>query len=342
MDWVVAAPYFETADDQWISDAVTDGRHRFTLVPRVGEDRNWHQSSAQAGVGEWGDRARQAAAAIAAPADGIITVFPQLAASAGGLQALRRDRRPLVAWMFNTEGIGSGFRRVGARLALRRVDRFVVHSTAEIDVYHRLLGLPAERFTFVPLQYGAEVETERPAGQDEPYVFATGTGYRDYATFLDAIGRLGHRTLILASDRALAGLEIPPNVEILDQITRPEIRRLVRHARVNVVPLTEQGTTAGLVTIVETFRHGRSMVITRRAGLEDYCWEGENVLCAGPGDAAGLADAIDAMWGDRELRDRLDRAAGDFGRSNCTDEAAAAHLVGILDRYVDQPARELR
>lgn len=338
MEWTVAAPYFETPHDRWITDAVASDRHRFSLIPRVGSERNWHQASAQAGFGEWSDRARQSRQALRASVDGVITVFPQLAAAAGGLKLVQRDRRPLVAWLFNTEGLGRPGRRFGARLALRQVDRFVVHSTAEVDVYARTLGLPTERFSFVPLQYGGTVETDAPPAATEPYIFATGTGYRDYETFFAAVEKLGYRTLVLASDRALAGLRIPSNVEILEQITRPEIRRLVRHATVNVVPLTGQGSTAGLVTIVETFRHGRSLVITGRPGLEDYCHDQENVLCAGLGDAAEMAEAIDAMWSDAALRQRLDDAADAFGQANCTDAAAADHLTRILDSFAERAA----
>ncbi len=338
MEWTVAAPYFETSHDRWITDAVTSDHHRFSLVPRVGGERNWHQSSAKAGFGEWANRARQSNRALQATADGMITVFPQLAAAAGGLKLLRRDQRPLVAWMFNTEGLGRPSRRQGARMALRQVDRFVVHSTAEIGVYSQALGLPAERFAFVPLQYGADVETDEPPEADEPYIFATGTGYRDYETFFAAVEKLGYRTLVLASDRALAGLRVPANVEILEQISRPEIRRLVRHAAVNVVPLNDQGTTAGLVTIVETFRHGRSLVITRRSGLEDYCCDGQNVLSADLGDATSMTEAIDAMWSDPGLRSRLDQAAESFAMANCTDAAAAGHLTSILDAFADRPA----
>lgn len=338
MEWAVAAPYFETSQDRWITHAVASDRHRFSLIPRVGRERNWHQSSANAGLGEWANRSRQSNRALKARVDGVITVFPQLAAAAGGLKLLRRDRRPLVAWMFNTEGLGRPSRRQGARLALRQVDRFVVHSTAEIGVYASTLDIPAERFAFVPLQYGAQVETAPPPQADEPYIFATGTGCRDYETFFAAVEKLGYRTLVLASDRALAGLRIPANVEILDQISRPEIRRLVHHAAVNVIPLTAQGTTAGLVTIVETFRHGRSLVITRRSGLEDYCWDGQNVLCADLGDPTAMTEAIDAMWSDPELRSRLDQAAGAFAEANCTDVAAAGHLTRILDVFAEQPA----
>jgi len=261
----------------------------------------------------------------------MITVLPQLAAAAGSIKAVRRLDRPLVAWFFNTEGLTSPTKRAAARFGLSQVDRFVVHSTRETESYAELLGLPVERFVFVPFQYGAKVETAEPEGQEEPYVFATGSGYRDYETFFAAMETLGHRTLVLASDRVLSGLTVPPNVEILEQISRPEIRKLVRHARVNVVPLNDGATTAGTVTIVETFRHGRSLVITDRPGIDDYIIDGKNALCARLYDPRSMADAVDAMWNDDVLRAELDDGALRFAEDNCTDEAAARSLVRILE-----------
>ncbi len=330
MDWVVASPYFETPDDRWISDAVPDRGHSFRLVPRVGEDRNWHLAAPRAGVKEWADRVRQANHAFAHRDCGAITVFPQLSAACGLLKLARRDDRPLVSWMFNTEGL-TGPKRMVASRSLSQVDRFVVHSHREIDVYARRLRLPVGRFEFVPFQYGATVETEPPVGQDEPYVFATGSGYRDYETFFTAVSKLGLRTLVLASDRVLEGLTVPTNVTILDQLPRPEIRRLVRHARVNVIPLTDQAIAPGLVTIVETFRHGRAVVITRRPGLEDYAFEDSTALQCELFDAKSMAEAIDAMWSDDQLRHRLDADAEAFAVRHCTDEAVGERLIEILD-----------
>lgn len=334
MDWVVASPYFDTVDDRWISDAAESDDHAFTLIPRLGTDRNWHQASARAGFGEWANRVRQARAAFDHRDSGVITVFPQLAAAAGCWKIVERSERPLVAWLFNTEGLSSSLKNSIARVPLARVDRFVVHSTAEISGYAELLRLPQHKFDYVPLQYGGDVEHEPPEGQDRPYVFATGSGYRDYETFFTAVSKLGLRTLVLASDRALAGLTIPSNVEILDQLSRPEIRRLVRHARVNVVPLNDQALTAGLVTIVETYRHGRSLVTTERVGLEDYCMHGKNALCAKLFDAKSMAEFIDWMWSDGELRANLDAKALEFAHNHCTDEAAAKHLFRVLDSVV--------
>ena len=337
MRWVVASPYFETPSDRWISDSVTSDDHSFVLVPRIGQERNWHQSGPpRATVREWSNRVRQARRAVDSDADGIITVFPQLAAAAGSIKFARRSDRPLVSWFFNTEGLTSLPKRSAARLALRHVDRFIVHSTRETESYADLLGLPSDRFVYVPFQYGATVETEAPVDQDEPYVFATGSGYRDYETFFAAMQTLGYRTLVLASDRVLAGLTVPPNVEILEQITRPEIRRLVRHARVNVVPLNDGATTAGIVTIVETFRHGRSLVISDRPGIDDYIIDGKNALCTRLYDSRSMADAIEAMWTDHQYRHDLDEAALRFAEDNCTDEAAARSLVRVLDSVAAQ------
>ena len=332
MRWAVASPYFEAADDRWISDAITDEHHSFTLVPRFGTDRNWHVGGPpRATSREWINRFKQARRAMASDTDGVITVFPQLAAAAGLLDLPRSASTPLVAWFFNTDGLKSLTKLSVARKALGRVDRFVVHTTREVERYADLLGVSSDRFHYVPFQYGATVETDRPVGQAEPYVFATGSGYRDYETFFAAMEMTGYRTLVLASDRVLAGLRVPSNVEILDQLTRPEIRRLVRHARVNVVPLTDEAITAGFVTIVETFRHGRSLVITDRPGIEDYVMDGKTALCARLYDAGSMAQAIDTMWTDDGMRSELDASAKLFADDNCTDEAAGRSLVRILD-----------
>ncbi len=341
MRWAVSSPYFDTADDAWISDAVDSSRHSFTLVPRVGPDRDWHRGGPpRATAREWSHRFRQAGRVLASQPDGVITVLPQLAVTVGLLERAMSSPPPLVAWFFNTEGLRSASKRSVAARALRQVDRFVVHSSVEVDRYAVLLGLPVDRFRFVPLQYGAEVQTEPPTGVDDPYIFATGSGYRDYETFFAAVERTGHRTLVLASDRVLAGLRVPPNVEILRQRPRPEIRRLVRHARVNVVPLTDRAITAGIVTIVETFRHGRSLVITDRPGLDDYIVEGKNALCTRLFDPASMADAIEAMWTDEHLRRDLDATAERFAADNCTDEAAARSLVRILDGLAPADAND--
>lgn len=331
--WAIAAPFFATPQDRWLTDFVPGAAHRFTKVPRVGEERSWHQrKSPVSGPSEWVQYVRQARRALAATEGGIVTVFPQLAATVAVQKRLARRDVPLLSWFFNTE-LGEGGRLVQARTSLRAVDRFVVHSTREIGIYSHRLGIPAERFKFVPLQYGGGVATDE-IDEDEPFVFATGSGFRDYGTFFKAIDRLGYRTLVLAGPRVLSGLTPPKSVVILDQLPKEDIHRLVRRARVNVVPLTTGGANAGLVTMVEAYRHGRALVSTMRPGVEDYVIPDVNALVHDPGDEVGLASAIEAMWTDRVLRTRLNEGARVFGETWCTDEAAGRALGGHLDDLV--------
>lgn len=328
--WRVASPYFNAQTVQWIDKTISPDTYRFERVQAVGGERDWHsRRSARSSMREWRNYFEQAAHAFDSPSDGVIGVFPQLAASLAIVSRLRRDDRPIVSWFFNTT-LDNEARRRAAAIGLSRIDRFVVHTTCEIEAYSELLRIPQDRFHFAPLQYGAKVETEMP-GVNEPYVFATGSGYRDYGTFFAAMQRLGYKTLVLAGPRALDGLTPPSNVEIIDHMSKEEIRRHVRHARVNAIPLTDGGLAGGLVTIVESFRHGRGVVSTDRPGVEDYLIDGQTALLARLGDADSLAERIEAVWNDQTLSDKLDTNALEFGELHCTDAAAANSLVEVLD-----------
>ncbi len=336
--WRVASPYFTATTERWLDAQIPRDVYRFERVQAVGGGQDWHaRRSAYSSSVEWISYYRQALNTIAQPSDGLISVFPQLAAALATTSRAKRDERPIVSWFFNTN-LHKDVRRRAASIALAPIERFVVHSTVEIDAYSSLLGFPEDRFQFAHLQYGATVETEAP-NISEPYVFATGSAYRDYATFFDAIGKLGYKTLVLSGPRALAGLNPPPSVEIIDEMPKEEIRRHVRHARVNVLPLTTAGITTGLVTIVECLRHGRGMVSTARSGVEDYLFDGTNSLLALPGNADSLAHRIEAMWTDEGLRNKLDANALAFGKLNCTDEAAAKSLIRILDGVLSGQAQ---
>lgn len=328
--WRVASPYFTKETVRWIDETIPDDIYRFERVTAVLNDRHWHsRRSATSSLSEWKGYFQHANRTIASPSDGMIGVFPQLAVALSMMSRVRGDNRPLVSWFFNTT-LDDEWRRKAASVALDRIDRFVVHTTVEIEVYSAALGIPEERFSYVPLQYGGKVETEKPS-ISEPYVFATGSGYRDYKTFFEAVGKLGYRTLVLASPRALDGLTPPSNVEIIDAMPKSEIRRHVRHAAVNCIPMTTEGVAAGLVTIVECLRHGRGLVSTNRAGVEDYLTEGKNALLALPGNADSLTTRIEAIWKDKDLSDKLDANALQFANENCTDEAAARGLISVLD-----------
>ncbi len=335
--WAVAAPFLDTVDSLWISDFTSDDRHRFQKIPHGGSDSNWHTKAAKrTGLAEWREFSRTSGALLDAALEqdgGAITVFPQLAASAAWKKRVRRFDVPLVAWFFNTT-FGRDARSILARPALRGVDRFVVHSTNEIEAYAGHLKLPVDRFSFAFVQYGGAIQTDEE-NTDEPFVFATGSGFRDYETFFDAMATLDVPAKVVAGPRVLAGLTPPPNVEILEGVDRHGIHRLVRQATVNVLPMNNDGLTAGLVTMAEAFRHGRSLVVSERRGIDDYVQHEENALLVPLRDSNAMAESIRAVLEDRELRERLNKGAFMAGEVRHTDDAAGRRLVEVLDSVLD-------
>jgi len=335
--WSVSAPFMESVDSAWISDFVASDRYRFSKVPHGGGDVDWHQKKSQVtGVAEWRAFASTASSLIdtaVAHQGGAITVFPQLATTVASFKRVRRVDVPLVAWFFNTT-FGSAPRSMLARPALRAVDRFVVHSTNEIAAYAKHLRLPEEVFSFCHVQYGGAVQADDEA-TDDPFVFATGSGFRDYRTLFEAVEKVGIKTKIVAGPRVLAGLTPPPNVEILEGVDRQKIHQLVRQATVNVLPMNNEGLTAGLITMAEAFRHGRSLVVSNRQGIDDYVEHDANALLVPVGDADAMAESIQALLGDSGLRERLNKGAFECGELRHTDTAAACRLVEVLDSVLD-------
>jgi glycosyltransferase involved in cell wall biosynthesis len=330
MHWVVAAPFTQDpVADRWLVPFVPAGNRRFTLV--AAERRpSWHsRSAATAGWSDWTSAWRQAGAAWRESRGGVITVFPALALGVGMRRRLSFEPKPVVAWCFNLGALHGGFRRSVARTALARVDRIVVHSRAERTRYAEWLELPVERFHFVPLQRG-RIEVTEHEDDAHPFVLAVGSARRDYAAFLEAARRSKLPTVVVAAQHALAGLTIPPNVEVRSLLTAEECRRLAQRARVNVVPVRNAETASGQVTLVEAMRMGRAVVATRCMGSEDYVRTEATGLLVEPGSVEELQRAIERLWEDAELRRRLGRDAARFAAEQCSDEAAGAALANVL------------
>lgn len=331
MHWVVAAPFTrDPATDRWLVPFVPPGRQRFTLVaapPRP----SWHERSGRmAGWSDWASTWTQATAALRESSGGVITVFPQLALTVGLRQRIAFERKPVVAWCFNLGALYRGLKRSVARAALAHIDRVVVHSSAEVIRYAEWLDLPRERFRFVPLQR-ARIRIEEREDERRPFVLAMGSARRDYATFFEAVRRSQHPTLVVAARHALSGLEIPANVEVRSSLSADECRRLAQRARVNVVPVRNEDTASGQVTLVEAMRMGRAVVATRCMGSEDYVEPETTGLLVEARSVEELQRAIERLWDDADLRQRLGRNAARFTAERCSDEAAGAALAGVLD-----------
>ena len=153
----------------------------------------------------------------------------------------------------------------------------------------------------------------RPARDDgEPYVLAVGKDLaRDYATFADAVRRLGVRAEIAAYPRNLQGLRLPAGTRAR-AVPPAELRELYAGASCVVVPQRRQEYPYG-----------------SEGGDRWFGFEGvreETALLVPPEDPEALAAAIGRVLGDADLAWRLSEA----GRSRVEAELTTRHFAKRL------------
>lgn len=340
MHWSIAAPFInrdEVATATWLTPHILGDRHQFTIVPRRLPLASWHErTSAFTSTDEWLQHWYQGYDALQTDVEGVVTVFPQLASAIGLQKQVLRKRMPVVSWLFNVGTCSEGPRRWLAQTSLRGVDRFIVHTRRERYMYSDWLGFPLDRFEFVPYQV-PEIPVTYEENTTQPFIAALGSAHRDFATLFQAVEDLKLPTVVVSGQRALEGLTIPDQVHLPANAKRQDCLRLAQEARINVVPLipNEKVTAAGQVTIVEAMRMGRALIATRCNGTDDYIIHGETGLLVEPHSLEDLKTAIQLLWDDVDLRNRLAQNARQYAAEHFSDEAAGVALGRILNEVED-------
>jgi glycosyltransferase involved in cell wall biosynthesis len=322
---------------QWIDDFAPDNSgfvfHKVT--PPDAEQVSWHSRGAVTTGREWLGHFRYALKAARRGDDVVVTNFPQLAFAVCFWKRLLRKRFRLVAWSFNVGSVASARKGRIAGLLLSAADLLIVHSREEIDRYAVWLGLPKSRFLFVPLQRGT-VGTEAYETGDRPFLVSLGSAGRDYRTLFAAVAGLDLRVIVVAKPEAVAGLDVPPNVEVLNGLSLLECQSLAARAEIGVVPVSNLDTASGQVTFLMLMALGVPLIVTDCPGSKDYVRDGHDALTVPPGDAEALRRAITRVWRDDDLRTRLAENAVRSWREHFSDEAAGENLVRALRTVVGQ------
>jgi len=338
MHWKVLTPWWNSGGsaDDWIPGQISPPTQHFDVVPAP-YIHDPYRSRKNTSTKQWCDYLLHAlwgwltALRVREEPVGFVTAFPQLAVTVGLIKRVSRSRAPVLAWCYNMGKTYEGLKGRLARFSLRGIDLFVVHSRKEIQTYSEWLGLPPDRFVFVPLSV-ALIERTKPEDEDNPFVLAMGTANRDYRSLIDALEPLEYPTIIVAGEHAMAGLHVPKNVQIRSGLTIHECHDLCERARVNVIPVRNQTTASGQVTLLEAMMFGKAIVASRCPGTEDYVQDGVTGVLFPPGDIVALREAIRALWTDSALRQRLGSAAREYAVYNFTFRSVAPHMADLIGR----------
>jgi glycosyltransferase involved in cell wall biosynthesis len=166
-------------------------------------------------------------------------------------------------------------------------------------------------------------------------------------TLMAAHGRLGQRgrkiQLLLAGTPDPANpMSIPaqdietwskrPNVTHLGFVE--DIGALWASAHIAVLPSHREGMP---LSLLEAAACGRPLVATDVPGCRDIARPGVNAFLVPLDDAEALADAIDRLAGDAELRRKFGRASRDLVEQNFSSRRIGTALVKLYRRLLEQP-----
>ena len=333
-DWFIAAPFIRSSSDGWLTDFVPAPKGNFYPVPATySHDR----SRAVTGLREWTDyfghgATTWRAARNARTRSGILTCFPQLPLAVGLRKRMSRHKLPLIAWTFNLGALPRGVKRRLAMAGLAAVDQFIVHSRAEIAACSEWLELPADRFEFVPLQRGL-LSVTVPEDRAHPFLLSMGSAHRDYRLLFSVLSELGYPSVVVAAPHAVAGLAVPENVELRSGLSIEQCHELIQRARLNVIPVANQKTASGQVTLIDAMMYARATIATACPASVDYVVHGKDGWLVNVGDHDDMKASIQQLWEDKALRFALGTAARQSVVERFSDAAIGRVMGRILQQY---------
>ena len=249
-----------------------------------------------------------------------------------------RTKKPLLAFTFN-HGNGIFFTGVFlwlARLVLPSVDLFVTHSNYERQLLSEKYGIPIEKILFThwavaPPELGRNKVDY--VSDEENFVCCIGRNNRDLKTFLEAVRKTGIRAVLICRANQVDELDIPESVVLRTDVSLAECEGVMEKAMASIIPLIDNSTGAGHMTIVTSLHYGTPVIATNSPVLTDYIIEGKTGSLVEPRSSDDLVCKIQSLRDDPSLRADLRKSSLKFAKENLSEAHAADFLAQVLNKF---------
>jgi glycosyltransferase involved in cell wall biosynthesis len=205
------------------------------------------------------------------------------------------------------------------RFSQSHIDKILMWSTVQKDFAIKKLNVPSSKIAFI--RKFADQRFFRPIQQETNMICAAGSEMRDYPTLIEALRGLDIKCHIATgmtrgklynTVKALYDInDLPSNVTI-GKKNYPELRELYAQSRFVVVPVLPTDTDNGLTCILESMAMGKAVICTRTEGQVDVIQEGITGIFVPPKDPVALREAIQALWNNPDLTERMGKSAREY------------------------------
>lgn len=219
--------------------------------------------------------------------------------------------------------------------SIRRLDHIAFFGPADRAYALDRFGIAPERASII--RFGVDTEFWRPV--DTPpgdYVFSVGQDTnRDFMTLVNAevdVAIRIHTALPIVIPTSRRNITLARGSYQQSSLTDEQLREMYQASMAVVVPLKDVYQPTGYSVTLQAMACGKPVILSRIKGLwaPDLLVDGENCLLVAPGDTRELADAIDRVDGDAELRQRLGKGARETALTHFSLAPAAASTEELI------------
>lgn len=221
-------------------------------------------------------------------------------------------------------GIFSWISKPKKAILLKRVhsrfERIFLMSSRQRDFAIDQLKIPENKIQL--LRWPVDQNFWRPLNIDSDMICAVGREMRDYGTLIQAIEGMDIRCHIAAGGittnkkdawmKDVQDLESVPSNITIGKKTFLELRTLYAQSRFVVIPLFPTETDNGTTSILEAMAMGKAVICSKVDGQADVIQDGINGIFVPPQDVKALRDAIQYLWNNPEIADRMGREGRKF------------------------------
>jgi glycosyltransferase involved in cell wall biosynthesis len=235
------------------------------------------------------------------------------------------------------------------RRLLGRANAFVLVQNPDDRAAIRSLGVSNDKISLIAGS-GVDVNALTPLPESQPPAAAGFVGRlladKGVPTLVDAHALLARRgrpiALLIAGEpdpanpasippATIAEWQRRPGLTLLGQVN--DIHAFWARAHIAVLPSLREGLP---MSLLEAAACGRPIIATDVPGCREIARDGVNALLVPPNDAEALADAIDRLAGDAELRRRFGAAGRRMVENEFSNVRIGREIVALYQRLLRQ------
>lgn len=227
----------------------------------------------------------------------LVSHLPLVSAASNTFRRWICPNRPHIAFSFNFTKIPTGSHKARISNMLRGIDAYVVYSRFEVDLYSQEFGIPSDRLFYLPwAMERPDIGSSNPVPFKSNYFCSVGGEGRDYALLAEAMRDLPqYKLVIIARPYSVKGLRFPENVKVFLNLPSPTTWRIVSDSEGLIIPLRDEETACGHITIVGGQLLGKPIIATQSVGISDYITPGQNGHTVPAGDVAALVNSMEFL-----------------------------------------------